>query len=1033
MRHVKELSTKLLRPTDKQHIPESLRGPVSSLLNAVNLESQYTIDPETGARISGGDGNPTKRTEAFNALRKLYREIEEGRGDYSLVIDPDLMDNLDDVISMRDVRLADMNMTQLDLVWQTIRAIEASVTSANKMLGQSRFETISSMAGALREDNAGFKTKQNRAGFVGGLEKFLSIEMLKPVDYMHRLGRAGDALWMELRGAQDSYIRRISQAEADMKAVIGDTKINDWGGKKAKVTTFTTENGDSIDLTPAQVMELYLLMQRPQALGHILKGGIRQATVVRKGGKLSEGIAPARVTLGDLAKITGTLTAEQTRIADELGKYASGALSDWGNEASMTVYGYKKFTEERYWPIKSDPSYTKSESGKGVDVTIKGRGFTKQTVQHASNAIMINDAFDTFAQHVNDMATYSSWLAAIEDAERLKNFRYRNAEGETVGSVKETINRVLGSAGTKYLDLLIEDVNQGVKTKNDSFNLSRFTSNYKAAAVGANMRVIIQQPTTILRAAAIIDPKYLAAGALRKGKWALVKKWAPIAQWKDWGYFELDNGRLIKDIVLGTDSGLDQLRQKAMEPAGLADSITWGKIWNAVEAEISDKRPELTKGSNAYYEAVATRFNEIIDRSQVVDGILQRNQTMRSSSDLVRMATSFMSEPITSYSMLSSALYETTHATSESGRRGARKRLARTVAAVVMADILCAAVASLIDAIRDDDKDQTYWQKWAEAFTGLSGDEESVSDYLKAILTGNVGGQLNLLAKIPFVEDIFSLLQGYSITRMDMDSIQKLFKSTQSTLKALNGEGKYTIGAALADLLANAARLFGLPVYNIKRDITGITNSTLSAIGNWQAMYEADKLLYSIGSSDNKGRYYDIAFYAWQEEDHTQYDAICADMIKHGYAQKDIDNAIRTRLKKTESFTDSADTMRESIAGDLEQSRGFKSLPSDYQTKALEAAGDYATATTMLEQNDDYALPSTYSWIEKADAGASVGIEPWEYILFRVALQMADDVGSLKQDEVIDALEEMTWLTDRERDYLFGTRYSSDKNNPWAR
>lgn len=155
--------------------------------------------------------------------------------------------------------------------------------------------------------------------------------------------------------------------------------------------------------------------------------------------------------------------------------------------------------------------------------------------------------------------------------------------------------------------------------------------------------------------------------------------------------------------------------------------------------------------------------------------------------------------------------------------------------------------------------------------------------------------------------------------------------------------------------------------------------------------------------------------------------------MKHGYTQKDIDNAIRTRLKKTEDFTATADTVRESIAAELEQSRGFKGLPADYQTKALEAAGDYATATTMLEQNDDYALPSTYSWIEKADAGASVGIETWEYILFRVALQMADDDGSLKQDEVIDALEEMTWLTDRERDYLFGTRYTSDKNNPWAK
>lgn len=819
MRHVKDLSGKLLKPSDKNHIPESLRAPVASLLNSINLESKYTVNEETGEHVYDGSGNPTKRTEAFTALRAQYRDIEEGRGDYSLVIDPDLMDNLDAVIEMKDVRLADMNVEQLYTIWQTIRAIEASVASANKMLGQSRYETISEMADALRQDYDGFKTKQNRSGFIGGVEKFISIEMLKPVDYMHRLGRAGDALWQELRTAQDSYVKRIAEAERDMKAVIGNADMRDWGGKKAPITTFTTESGDSIDLTPAQVMELYLLMQRPQALQHILKGGIRQATVERKGGKLSEGSAPAHVTINDLAKIIGTLTAEQTRIADELGKYASGVLSGWGNEASMTVYGYRKFTEDHYWPIRSDPSYTKSESGKGVDVTIKGRGFTKQTVQHANNAIMIGDALDTFAQHVNDMATYSSWLAAIEDAERLKNFRYRNYEGDTVGSVKETINRVLGSAGTKYLDLLIEDINQGVKTKNDSFNLSRFTANYKAAAVGANLRVIVQQPTAVLRAAAVIDPKYLAAGALRKSNWELVKKWAPIAQWKDWGYFELDNGRLIKDIILGTDSTLDRVRQAAMTPAGKADSITWGKIWTACEAEILATRNELKDGTDEFYEAVADRFNEVIDRSQVVDGILQRNQTMRSSNDLVRMATSFMSEPVTSFSMLSSALYDTTHAQSEQARGKARKRLARTLTAVLMADVLCAAAASLVDALRDDDKDQNYWQKWAEAFTGITGDEERFTDYINAILSGNLGGQVNLLAKIPFVEDIFSLLQGYSITRMDMESVIKLLQSGQRMLKALSGQGKATVGAALADLIANAARLWGVPVYNVKRDL----------------------------------------------------------------------------------------------------------------------------------------------------------------------------------------------------------------------
>lgn len=41
-------------------------------------------------------------------------------------------------------------------------------------------------------------------------------------------------------------------------------------------------------------------------------------------------------------------------------------------------------------------------------------------------------------------------------------------------------------------------------------------------------------------------------------------------------------------------------------------------------------------------------------------------------------------------------------------------------------------------------------------------------------------------------------------------------------------------------------------------------------------------------------------------------------------------------------------------------------------------------------------------------------------------------VPGSKQEDVIEALESMTWLTDEEKSYLFRTKYSSDKNNPWS-
>ena len=101
------------------------------------------------------------------------------------------------------------------------------------------------------------------------------------------------------------------------------------------------------------------------------------------------------------------LTEEQVKIADALQKYMGGQLAELGNQASMEVYGYRKFTEPNYFPIQVDRNQTQRDIAKEAQAqTIAGRGFTKGTVPRANNAVMVGSIFDIFASHVNDMATY---------------------------------------------------------------------------------------------------------------------------------------------------------------------------------------------------------------------------------------------------------------------------------------------------------------------------------------------------------------------------------------------------------------------------------------------------------------------------------------------------------------------------------------------------------------------------------------------------------------------------------------------------
>ena len=157
----------------------------------------------------------------------------------------------------------------------------------------------------------------------------------------------------------------------------------------------------------------------------------------------------------------------------------------------------------------------------------------------------------------------------------------------------------------------------------------------KRTVLGLNVRTIVQQPTAIIRAAALIDPKYLIKGVAIKGDKAEMLEYSPIALWKSWGYFNLDTGRTMKDIILDTTPVLD----KQYAGIQIADDITWTKIWNAVKLEIADTEPGL-KGKE-FFDAVNYRFSEIIDKTQVVDTVMHRSDAMRQSDSSWKYLTAF--------------------------------------------------------------------------------------------------------------------------------------------------------------------------------------------------------------------------------------------------------------------------------------------------------------------------------------------------------------------------------------------------------
>ena len=1004
LRHTQKLSQKLLKPTDKQHIPEEMRFAVAGVLDSINLTSAYVIDPDTGKRKKGDEGDPVKMTEKWLELKHAYETIQAGKTELdNWVIDPDLLENLSELKELGDVPIMKMSRKQLVTVWNTLRAVEASILNQDKAFGKARFSSISQAAADLRTENRGKREHRSLRGKLGEV----GTDMMTPQAFFHRLGKTGDEIFRMLRNAQDEYITLLDGAQKKTEELLKDhkAKVKQW---EKETQTFQLHSGEKLTLTTAQMMSLYELMKRPQAREHILLGGIRPENRAQ-GLRDTTPAEPVKLDFGDCVQISLKLTEAQRDTADALQQYMAKDLAREGNRASLEVYGYEKFKEKHYFPIHVDQNQVAKDNAKEAKAqTIAGRGHTKGTVPKANNAVMLDSAFTVYANHVNEMLTYAAWLGPMENLRRLQNYVYRDEDGQRTGTTRAVIERVFGRTGNRYLDQLADDLNQGIPASNSGNIFERLTANYKVASVSANIRVFAQQPSAVLRALDQVSPGDFLLGLARTkpGTWKKVMKYAPIARWKDWGYFDIHTGRQVRNVLLNDDKATDRVKEALMAPAGTMDSLAWSGLWNALEAETRRKHRELDAGSTAFYQAVAARFNEVIDRTQVVDGVLQRSQFMRKPDSSAKMATAFMAEPTKTYNQFMGAVYDLQQAQKPKERVQAMRRMGRSCFALTASIVVNAAVGqAFIDALRDDDDDEDYWEKYRQALTGLEGDEETLGEKLKGIASGDLASDFLPWNYIPYVKTAASILEGYTAKRMDMDSIARFIKAMTDAMKAMQGDGALTRKNAVITLLAEAGRLTGWPVANIKRDIEAIYRTWLNGRGDLDGIYEMNKFLYAMNEK-NAGRFFDLAAKAKEQGNDALLDRIEADLraalpdLSAKEFDKKLEGKEKTKVQESDAYTERKDTLLQPLLEHLNGSEAYGKLSDEQKKYVQETLEGYAKGVATYEASNGEIAPSEA--VQKLMAVANAGLDVTDFVTLKALTKDLESVKDPKTGKTIE-------------------------------
>ena len=985
-----ELDTLLRKPTAKKHIKEELRAELADALLAINMD---TVDADTRVAkydaLIAKENDPDiiaelvktrdniqrqgdKLKEKLTALQNAYEKIK-ATDDIELSMSyQEVIHNSIKAVSEKvgNTPIRNMTLEQLEMVYDLFKMIRHTIRDANKSFKAQKGETIIQMSEAVNDQVRTVGGQPYKRNAVSAAVQRMGWTFLKPYVAFRTIGSDTlTNLYKELRNGEDTFYEDVKEAQTFIEDQYKKHGYKSWDMKKTK--TFTAKSGKTFDLTLEQMMTLYAYSKREQAHKHVIEGGLvfEDAMVVEKN-KLGVPIK-YEVTTKDafnlseetFAVIADSLTAEQKAFVDEMQKYLSVTMGAKGNEVSMELLGVKLFKEEFYLPIKSSQYYRNFSAEEAGEIKLKSPAFSKETVPHANNPIVLHSFTDLWAEHINDMSMYHSFVLALEDFTRVYNYKTRTGADVETMDIKATLETAYPGV-TKYINKFLKDMNGGVRGETVGW-AEKLTSLAKKGAVLGSFSVAIQQPSAVMRAMAYINPKYFVLTAPKsvnlikhKQDFEEIKKYAPIAGIKQMGRFDVGMGQGTVDWIQSNKTLMEKGEDILSAAPAFMDEVTWVAIWNAVKREILHNNPKMNPRSEEFLKLVGERFTEIISLSQVYDSVFSRSDLMRNKSWIAKATTAFMAEPTTTLNMLWDSWVQ---AKRVGGVKAYAKATVTTGGAVVASIVLNAALKALVTAGRDDDEDESYAEKYLEHFIG------------------DLKDSLNPLTLIPVVKDVVSIFKGYDVERMDM----ALFSDLKNAIDAFDSDNK-TLYEKWSGLVGAVSAFFGVPVKNVERDIKAVINTffgdseattkaglieaikegwTGKETSNGQQLYEAmvsgdtaqiervkgrfkdqDAINSAIRKAlrENDPRIHDAAI-ADIEGDVDEYDRIVEDILGDGkFTEEDIKSAINSEIN---FLTDEEDTESEPKKKSIYEPRHFYSAASNGNTSLADKIREDIVAT----------------------------------------------------------------------------------------
>jgi hypothetical protein len=451
----------------------------------------------------------------------------------------------------------------------------------------------------------------------------------------------------------------------------------------------------------------------------------------------------------------------------------------------------------------------------GSIITVYNKSFNQNLVENAK-ALEGKNIMSIISDHADGLADYSELYLPLKAFDRIYNRAIVTDDGIT--SIRRVLNNDVWNGTERYFKDLFADI-QGQRDQRDNVvdNLvGSIRSAWVNSVLGANVKVVVTQTTSLAAATQVINAKYIAKTAYlaSPGKLPGLQELRERA----YKYSDIIEARNFDMGAIKAQGNIDKvtwLGEKSGWAIGWMDERICLAIFHAAELQIQAQYGHAV-GTEENAKLAAKLADEAIYTTQAMSSASERSALQRSTSEIAKMFSMFTSDTVKNLSHLYGNIMKWNafrlRAKAGDGTYAAEmKECGREIRKSMRTLAITGVMLGLI----------------TQAFKYLFGKAEEDPEEQKKDLVADVAGStLNVLPIVSeFVDKIF-FDYDMSINVLDVanDTLEAVRGGMNMAGKSIKGEYVSTNDAIKTStgIIMSGLSFTGLPISPAERLVTGL-------------------------------------------------------------------------------------------------------------------------------------------------------------------------------------------------------------------